>query len=133
MLTLKELILELNRFDHFRVYKPNRDCLIFESFLSPHSEPGILKYLDYNNDSEWNAQWDLFRSRKYCQRKRRLSLDDLDEETKMLLSKYGDCRVISIEASSCYVTDFIRNRLSPAIDVLQPNADSVECLDIYIV
>lgn len=132
MLTLKELLLELNKFDHFRVYMPNRDCLLFESFFLPHSEPGILKDLDLDDDLEWDSQWEQFRNRKYCQRKWRSSIDELDEETKILLTKYGDHQVFSLDASSCYVTDYIKNRLSPTIDVAQPYADHVECLDIFI-
>lgn len=132
MVTLREFILGLNKSDHFRVYKPNRDCLVFVSFLSPHSEPGILKDLDYNNDAEWEAQWKYFGNRKYCQRKWRTSYDDLDDETKLLLDKHGDCQVIGVDASTCYVADYIESRISPTIDVIRPDADYVECLDIFI-
>ena len=46
MIMLKEFILNLNKDTQFRVYLPNRDCLIYESFHSLHvTEPGILSLI----------------------------------------------------------------------------------------
>ena len=93
MLTLKEFVLELTSNEHFRVYMPNRDCLGFESYLVPHSAPGVL----YDFDNE--VYWEELQNQKY--KHAFWHKTECDDETKEFLEKYGDHKVFSIEISSC--------------------------------
>ena len=36
-MTLKEFLTDIGTREHYRIYNPNRDCLIFESFFTVHS------------------------------------------------------------------------------------------------
>ena len=113
MLTLRELLLELDKTSQFRVYMPNRDCLGFESFYLPHSAPGVLKSHKFFDEKTWDG----FKKRQYCKRAFRSSYDDLDEETKELIDQYGDKKVHSLESSDYINFD---------------TGESDNCLDIFI-
>ena len=91
MLTLRELLLEVNKDDYFRIYNPNRDCLEFESFYSPHDP------------------WNCDNGHTFLKPAWRTSYEELDDETKKLLDDYGDYEVFSIECSSTSCIDFYKN------------------------
>lgn len=44
-LTLKHLLSILERGCHYRIYQPNRDCLMWESYFTEHSPYKLKKDL----------------------------------------------------------------------------------------
>lgn len=117
MLTLRELLLEVNQDDYFRIFNPNRDCLEFESFYLPHDP--------------W-AKTDSFIFQK---RSWRLNYEDLDADTKKLLDDYGDYIVFSIECSSTKCVDIIKKENDEGFEFIPSKNyphDIANCLNIFI-
>lgn len=111
MLTLREFVMKLTSNEHFRVYMPNRDCLGFESYMIPHSAPGVLYSFD---DEEYLEK---YMHQKYI--KSFWHAFDSDEETLQFLEKYGNYIVHSIEISNCW-------------DWQVGNENSENCFNIFI-
>ena len=131
MVTLKEFVLNLNKDTQFRVYLPNRDCLIYESFHSPHvTEPGILSSI-WDEDTYYINR----KNQQYCPVNLRLNLNILDYETKIFLEKFGDYEIHSIECSSCFKDYFIYNEELDRWEIkhFEDSPNNIEaCFDLFI-
>lgn len=137
-MTLREFILRAGRGEHYRIYQPNRDCLIFESFRKVHSpynfrdksrRNGLDKVLSLNKD-----YWD---NNPFCDDTRHYK--PLDTETKVLLKKFGNYKVFRIEASGFRPTNYIKGKDGNFnVDVidrdpLRPYSEYIDCLNIFII
>jgi len=133
MLTLIEFILKINRKEHFRVYQPNRDCLIYESFFEVHSPYFFDK--EHETSGDWYNE-KYFTNNSFCDNVRLNK--EIDEETKVFLEKFGNYEVFSLECSSftpCNITTDEEGHafLQPiGKDPLRPNCNYIPCFDIFI-
>ena len=126
-MTLREFIEKVNFHEHYRVFIPNRDCLLFVSYATIHSPYDFEKdSLELNND-----YWD---NNFYC--------DDVytrkepDKQTKDFLDKYGDCKIFSMEIGSfkpcnCKKEDGILH-MEYVRDESRPNAEYLKCFDLFV-
>lgn len=96
MMTLREFLEEVNAREHYRIYQPNRDCLIFESYFKVHSPYRFDAKAD--EERSW-FQHDYWDNNDFCDDVRDPNVED-DEETKIFLEKFGDYEVFSLECSS---------------------------------
>ena len=130
MLTLREFLEEINAYEQYRIYQPNRDCLIFESYYKVHSpyifgEDGSIGFN--------NKYWD---NNDYCNDVRKTK--EFDDETKAFLARFGGYKVQSIECSSVcprkiYTDEEGKFHIEEAIDELNPNKDYINCFNIFII
>ena len=131
MMTLKEFITKVNFHEHYRIYQPNRDCLIFESYFKVHSPYYFDKkhnIYDFNKKYYEDNMYcnDIYKSKK------------LDKETKAFLNRFGDYVVISLECSSfkpynIMATESGGCRLEEAHDEFRPDCDCLSCFNVFIV
>lgn len=63
MMTLREFVEKINFREHFRVYQPNRDCLIYESYRSVHS-PYFFDKEHNEKNKYFNEKYDS--DNKFC-------------------------------------------------------------------
>ena len=123
MMTLREFVTKVNFKEHFRVYHPNRDCLIYESYFKIHSP--------FFNDDEANKNY--FDNNEY-QDKVQL-FEKLDNETKKLLNEYGDYVVFAIECGAFRpIRRFMKDeKLHVEYYSLENNYSThLPCLDVFI-
>ncbi len=130
MLTLREFLEEINAYEQYRIYQPNRDCLIFESYYKVHSpytfgEDGSIGFN--------NKYWD---NNDYCDdvRKRK----EFDDETKTFLARFGDYKVSSLECSETLPRTMYRDvngdlHIEEVTDELNPNKEYINCFNIFII
>ena len=131
-MTLKEF-LKVNWHEHFRIYQPNRDCLIYESYREVHSPYFFDEEHEKNREYINNQFWI---SNGYC--------DDvyqypevIDRETKQFLERFGDYEVFSIEIGSfrpesMYTDDEDKLHIESVMDGRYPNQEYLECYNIFI-
>lgn len=133
MITLREFLKIADR-THYRIYQPNRDCLIFESYFTIHSpyyfdnKHGLLAtnhdYWD-NNDYCRGVYTDSFRDPAY------------DEETAIFLDRYGDMEVIGVEASGFRPMKVTKDKkgnihFKYVKEPSRPGHDYEDCFNIFI-
>lgn len=125
-MTLKEFI-KLNKRDHYRIYQPNRDCLIFESYLKVHSP-----YKFNNEDYGFNSKY--FNDNEYCDN---VYTNVVDKETKVFLKRFGKYKVVCIECGAfrpinmTSVDDNIT--ITYTTSESRPNCQELPCFDVFIV
>lgn len=126
-MTLREFIEKINGGEQYRVFMPNRDCLIYESYYKVHSPY-------YFNDT-LEPRDDFFENNPYCndvyQHK------ELDEETKSFLDKYGNCEIFKIECGSFIPYNKVKMRdgsvqLQRTFDELRPYSSTLDCIDLFV-
>ena len=125
MLTLKEFITKINAGEHYRIYQPNRDCLIFESYFKIHSP-----YKFETDDYEFNINY--FENNNYC--------DDiyqtraLDKETKIFLKRFGKYVVTHLEIGEFRPCNLKANsNVEDARSESRPNREVLPCFNVFIV
>lgn len=135
MMTLREFVEKVNCREHFRVYQPNRDCLIYESFFKVHS-PYFFNEKQQREEG-FNVQY--YADNKFCDDVRLRSSYDHDEETRLFLEKFGDYEVFGIECSSFKPCDILTDANGKIHinyydgDPLRPGAgDWIPCFNIFI-
>lgn len=128
MMTLKEFVEKVNFFEHFRVYQPNRDCLIYESYFKVHSPYfwDKKRYLDFNKD--------YYEDNDYCDNAYNKVID---KETKEFLKRFGNYEVFSLECGSFRP---LRVQLTDTGGLVQEVKDQnrldrewLPCFDVFIV
>lgn len=130
MLTLREF-LKIAKNEHYRIYQPNRDCLIFESYFKNHSP---YKFGEHSFEYQ-SAYWD---NNDYCGEVYEKSYKNpaYDEETKTFLDFFGDMEVFSVETSTFSPTRMYtkgeRLYTADVIDPLRPEERYLPCLNIFI-
>jgi len=127
-MTLREFLEEVNFHEHYRIYLPNRDCLIFESYFKIHS-PYDLKTdsLELIND-----YWD---NNYYCDDI--YAFRDQDEQTKALLERYGNCEVFSLEIGNFKPCNLKKCEdggitVDEVVDRTKPYSDYLNCFNVFI-
>ena len=138
-MTLREFILSAGRGQHYRIYQPNRDCLIFESFRKVHSPYNFRDKSRRNSlDKILGLNEDYWDNNPFCDDARHYK--PLDTETKVLLKKFGNYKVFRIECSSFTPMNFHTRNGELRIeyikeDPLRPGSgeDYIRCLDIFII
>ena len=134
MITLREF-LKLIRGEHYRIYYPNRDCLVFESFWVHHSPYTFSKkskkteYVDaYWNDNTYNEQIYVNGWKN----------PDYDEETKAFLDVVGGKIVHAVELSGFhpykrYVDKDGHAAMEPLEGLSRQNAMGyIDCYNIFV-
>lgn len=119
-MTFRELFVKVAPMEEMRIYEPNRDCMIWETFYKIHAPYTLVrgeKYIEWSLDApnEYFNKNEIIIQHHY--------LRELDDQTKLFLEKYADFEVHGIECSGYAVGDFN-----------DPN-DSIEyrpCLDVFI-
>ena len=138
-MTLREFILSAGCRQHYRIYQPNRDCLIFESFRKVHSP---YNFRDKSRRNSLNKMLSLnegyWDNNPFCDDVRYCK--PLDKETKILLKRFGNYKVFRIESSSFTPMNFHTRDGKFRIeyikkDPLRPglHEDYIHCLDIFII
>lgn len=130
MITLKEFLNILERGCHYRIYQPNRDCLLWESYFTEHSPYKLKKDLSWNLD--YNKKY--FSNNKYCYN---VYEDKIDNQTKLMLKKYGDYEVFSLEVSAATPLRLFTNndgdvKVELVEDKYRPGLEKVDCVNIFI-
>lgn len=130
-MTLREFITKINANEHYRIYQPNRDCLIFESYFKVHSPYYFDKrhnIYDFNKKYYENNSYcnDVYKSKK------------LDKETKEFLNRFGDYVVFHLECSSfrpCNITTTESGgcHLEKVQDEFRPDSDYLLCFNVFII
>lgn len=134
MLTLREFITNMRSHEHYRVYQPNRDCLVFESYFKVHSaclfnkETAITKKWYYFNDK-------YYKDNDFCDDAR--TTRPIDEETEAFLEIFGDHEVIRLDCSSFRPYKMWQDangklQFDYSNDPMRPHNDYIECFDIFI-
>ncbi len=131
-MTLLEF-LEIGKHEHFRIYQPNRDCLIYESYREVHSP----YYFDDEHEEKrdfFNSQY--FSNNGYCDNIYQYP-DKVDEETKVFLKKYGNYEVFRVEIGSfrpeiIYTDENDQVHLEAVQDPRRPDSDYLDCFNIFI-
>ena len=131
MLTLREFIEKVNFREHYRIYNPNRDCLIFESYFTVHSP----YYFDDKPEHLLKLKDEYFTNNPYCNDI--YTKDELDDETKELLDRFGDYEVHSLEIGSFAPYNCIKDKkgnihLEPTKSKSIPNRDYIDCFNVFI-
>lgn len=127
-MTLREFIEEVNFHEHYRVYLPNRDCLIFESYFRIHSPYDLeTDSTDLNKD-----YWD---NNYYCDDV--YVLREPDEQTKAFLNKYGDCEIFSLEIGGFKPCNLKKCKdggvtVESVTDRMHPYSNYLNCFDVFI-
>lgn len=132
-MTLREF-LKIARGEQYRIYQPNRDCLIFESYFKIHSpyyfddKHGVLQF----NKKYWdkNDYCDIVYSKGF-------KYPEVDKETKIFLEKFGDMEVVLVECSSCLPHRISCDKngnlnIKPVKDSYHPHENHVPCFNIFI-
>ena len=139
-MTLREFILSAGRGQHYRIYQPNSDCLIFESFRKVHSPYNFRDKSRRNNLNKiLSLNEDYWDNNPFCDDVRLYK--PLDKETKILLKRFGNYKVFRIEASSFKPMNLKTDENGKLKidyideDPLRPgfNEDYIRCLDIFII
>ena len=127
-MTLKEFVTKVNFFEHFRVYQPNRDCLIYESYFKVHSPYFWDKkhYLDFNKD--------YYNNNEYCEN---VYNRVIDKETKEFLKRFGNYEVFSLECGSFRPCSFKRDEndnlvIVETVDERKPHCSELSCFEVFI-
>ena len=128
MMTLREFVEKVNFFEHFRVYQPNRDCLIYESFFKIHSPYFFRDFIEINND-----YWD---NNDYCNNV--LKTRELDDETKKFLDKFGDYVVFRMECGSFRPSKMYKDendilKIEHVVEESRPNSEYLDCFNLFII
>lgn len=120
--------LKVARNTHYRIYLPNRDCLIFESFFRVHSP---FFFDDEPEEEISRVNLDYYDNNNFCDNAAHLLNRDpaYDEETKIFLEKCGDMEVYSVEISSFRPSRIIRKG---GVITSESKDEVKECLDIFI-
>lgn len=131
MMTLREFIEKVNFYEHYRIYQPNRDCLIFESFFKIHSP----YYFDKEHEHSLALNKQYWEDNDYCDSARRTR--ELDEETKIFLERFGDYEVFSLECGSCapsrvYTDEEGHIHLEHIKDQMNPDREYLDCFNVFI-
>ena len=85
MITFREFIEKVYRRQHFRVYQPNRDCLIYESFYTIHS----AEYFDKEHeDKRQFFNLNYYKNNPFNDKIRTDPCNWIDEETKVFLERW---------------------------------------------
>lgn len=130
MVTLREF-LKIAKSEQYRIYQPNRDCLIFESYFKVHSpyKFGIHSY------KIQNAYWE---DNDYCREVYEKSFKDpaYDKETKAFLDFFGDMEVFSVETSGFKPMRMYSKGghlcIEDVADPSMPEKRYLPCLNIFI-
>lgn len=133
MIKLKELLDILEPGCHYRIYQPNRDCLIFESHLTIHSEVDLNENLEYDWGSIRN---EYYTNNHYCYGV--YHNEPCDIQTERFIKKYGDYEVLYLEVGSIHPYNIVQDEkgrveIEYVEDKYQPNADQVPCVNIFII
>lgn len=123
---LREL-LKVARNIHYRVYQPNRDCLIFESFRKIHSP----YFFDKEHEQVFETNSQYYDNNDFCDSAAHLLNKDpaYDKETELFLEKCGDMEVFAVEMAAFYPTKIFREN-GELITEAEPR--KIGCLDIFI-
>ena len=129
MITLREF-LKMIQYEHYRIYQPNRDCLIFESYFkvhSPYTFNGVLTKL----------QEDYWENNNYCDLVYFKHDIEIDEETERLLNEFGDMEVFAVECSSFKPSKVYKGedghiKIENVKDKYHPDRDYIPCFNIFI-
>lgn len=130
-MTLREFLTDIGRGEHYRIYNPNRDCLIFESFFTVHSP----YYFDGKKEHLLKTKPEYFNNNHYCNDV--YEKNEFDDETKELLDRFGDYEVTGIEIGSFFpynITTDEKSNISivPVNSKSKPKQDYLECFNIFI-
>lgn len=132
MMTLREFITKVNFYEHYRIYAPNRDCLIYESYFKVHSP----YYFDKEHETSLELNKQFYQDNDYCDSVRKSK--ELDEETKLMLERYGDYLVFSMECSSCCPRRIYTDandclHFEQKEDPSQPGCATLGCFNLFII
>lgn len=119
-MTFRELFLKVAPMEEMRIYEPNRDCMIWETFRKTHAPYTLVrreKYIEWSLD----APNDYFENIEAIRQFHRL--EELDEQTKLFLEKYADFEVHGIECGSYALFDW---------NDPDKELDYKPCLDVFI-
>ena len=130
-MTLREFIEKVNSHEQFRIYQPNRDCLIYESYFKVHSPyyfDDKHEVFDYNKD--------YYENNYYCRDV--YLMKELDEETKIFLDKFGDYVVFRMECSGFRPRNMSKNyeghiESECVEDPSMPERDYLDCFNLFII
>jgi len=130
MMTLREFVEKVNSNEQFRVYQPNRDCLIYESYFTVHSP---YYFDDKHEVPDYNK--DYYENNDYCDDVYKFRT--MDDETKTFLEKFGDYVVFRMECSSfkprkMRLTD-TGGLIQEVQDESMPNREYLDCFNLFIV
>ena len=136
MMTLREFVEKVNFHEHYRVYQPNRDCLIYESYFKVHSP-----YF-FDNAHEEAHEWfnsAYYDNNDFCDDVRHAK--ELDEETKTFLEKFGDYIVFSLECGCFRPVKMYKGedgdlKFEYFTDPLRPNLqynEYIDCFNVFII
>lgn len=137
MMTLREF-LKVIRDEHFRVYQPNRDWLIFESYFKIHS-PYYFGSHSERTKGELHHNHDYYDNNDYCQNfyRREDGSIHYDEETEYFLEEFGNYEVFRLESSGFtplkMYTDDSGLHLEPVEDKYRPGAEYIDCFNVFII
>lgn len=129
MMTLREFVMKVNFREHFRVYMPNRDCLIYESYFKVHSP----YYFDEVHKDDWYKDT-YFTNNDYCDN---VYMGIIDEETQVLLDEFGEYEVQYMECSNfsprkIYTDENGKLCFESCIDPSYPNQKILNCFNLFI-
>jgi hypothetical protein len=119
--------------EQYRIYQPNRDCLIFESYFTVHSP------YNFKADATDFFNHDYFDNNDYCRGVYTDGYKDpaYDEETSKFLDKFGDYEVFGVECSSFRPLKMFKGEDGNLVfDYLTepqlPDRDYISCFNIFI-
>lgn len=129
MMTLREFVEKVNFHEQFRVYQPNRDCLIYESYFKVHSP----YYFDDKHEC-CETNWQYWNDNPY--NRDVYLMKDFDEETKVFLDKFGNYEVFSLECSGfrpiyMHTVDG-KLVIDDVKDEGMPHRDYLDCFNVFI-
>lgn len=131
MMTLREFLEKVNFHEHYRIYQPNRDCLIFESYFKIHSPYNFDKNIKEPEDF-WNKEY--YEDNMFCNDVRECK--EMDDETKAFLDKYGDYEVFSLECGGFMPANRIKGKWeSVKIESgdFDKFPDGLPCFEVFII
>ena len=131
MMTLREFIEKVNFHEHYRIYQPNRDCLIFESFRTIHSP----YWFDKEHKEKGEYFNDAFYDNNFFSNDAIDPNKPLDEETKALLEEFGDYEVFSLECGSIIPYNILRDESGKTkVEILSDKyPDGIDCFGVFII
>lgn len=135
MVTLREFLKMIGD-EQYRIYQPNRDCLIFESFFKVHSP----YYFDHKKEHLLQFRDNYWNDNDYCRGVYTDGWKDpaYDEETAEFLDHFGDYEVFSVECSSFRPVRMFKDKkgnlqFDYLKDERRPEDDYLHCFDIFII